>query len=157
MIGFIGNSLQLHPIMIAHNQLLSTTRSIPCWITSVFSSIVTNNEWRILAHTSNCLDRRPSGESLQFTNPLSFITSTRPWWKLPPPRYPLLCFMNALSRKQYINSPSNSLVSVATKHLVFSDLLPGSYSFAVICCNWNVISDLLLSNGRLLWLHHSGF
>jgi hypothetical protein len=44
MIGFIGTSLQLHSIMTAHNQWLSTTRSIPYWTTSVFSSTVTNDE-----------------------------------------------------------------------------------------------------------------
>jgi hypothetical protein len=33
--------------MTAHNQWLSTTRSIPYWTTSVFSSTVTNDERRI--------------------------------------------------------------------------------------------------------------
>jgi hypothetical protein len=47
------------------------------------------------------------------------------------------------------------MLSVATKHLVFSNLLPGNDSFADIRCNENVISDALLSSGRLLWLHHS--
>jgi hypothetical protein len=42
MTGFIGTSLQLHPIKTAHNQLLSKTRSISGWTTSVFSSIVTD-------------------------------------------------------------------------------------------------------------------
>jgi hypothetical protein len=32
---------------------------------------------------------------------------------------------------------------------VFSNLLPGNDSFAAIRCNGNVISGLLLSNGRL--------
>jgi hypothetical protein len=47
MIGFIGTSLQLQSIITAHNQWLSTTRSIPCWTTSVFSSTVTSDEQRI--------------------------------------------------------------------------------------------------------------
>jgi hypothetical protein len=38
---------------------------------------------------------------------------------------------------------------------VFSNLLPGNDSFVAIRCNGNVISDPLLSNGRLLLLHHS--
>jgi hypothetical protein len=41
MIVFVG-TLQLIPIITAHNQWLSKTRSIPCWTTSVFSSTVTN-------------------------------------------------------------------------------------------------------------------
>jgi hypothetical protein len=58
MTGFIGTSLQLQSVMTAHNQWLSTTRSIPFWTTSVFSSTVTNGEWRIPAHTLNCLEGR---------------------------------------------------------------------------------------------------
>jgi hypothetical protein len=34
--------LQLHPIITAHNQCLSKTRSIPYWTTIVFSSTATN-------------------------------------------------------------------------------------------------------------------
>jgi hypothetical protein len=41
MIRFIGASLQLHPIITAHNQWLPKTRSIPYWTTSVFCSTVT--------------------------------------------------------------------------------------------------------------------
>jgi hypothetical protein len=40
MTGFIGTSLQLQLIIIAHNQWLSPTRSIPCWTRSVFFSTV---------------------------------------------------------------------------------------------------------------------
>jgi hypothetical protein len=40
---------------------------------------------------------------------------------------------------------------------VFSSLLPGNYSFVAILCSGNMISDPLLSNGRLFRLHHSGF
>jgi hypothetical protein len=58
MIVFIGISLQLHSILTARNQWLSTTRSIPYWATSVFPS----TEWRIHAHTLNCFDRRLSVE-----------------------------------------------------------------------------------------------
>jgi hypothetical protein len=47
--------------------------------------------------------------------------------------------------------------SVATKHLVFSNLLPRNDSFAVIRFNGNVLSDPLLSNGCLLRLHHSRY
>jgi hypothetical protein len=43
------------------------------------------------------------------------------------------------------------------KHLMFSNMLPGSDSFTVIHCNGNVISVPLLSNGCLLWLYHSCF
>jgi hypothetical protein len=42
MIGFIGDSLQLQSIITAHNRLMSKTRSIPYWTTSVFSSTVTD-------------------------------------------------------------------------------------------------------------------
>jgi hypothetical protein len=42
LIGFIGTSLQLQPIITVHNQCLSKICSIPCWITSVFSSTVTD-------------------------------------------------------------------------------------------------------------------
>jgi hypothetical protein len=55
MIGFIGTFLQLQSIITAHNQWLSTTRSIPYWSTSVSSSTVTNDERRIAAHTLNSL------------------------------------------------------------------------------------------------------
>jgi hypothetical protein len=71
MIGFIGTSLQLQSIMAVHNQWLSTTRSIPYWTTSVFSSAVTNHKRRIPAHTLNCLERRLSEES---RNNLSLIS-----------------------------------------------------------------------------------
>jgi hypothetical protein len=40
MIRFIANSLQLQPIITAHSQWLSKTRSIPYWTMSVFSSAV---------------------------------------------------------------------------------------------------------------------
>jgi hypothetical protein len=40
--------------------------------------------------------------------------------------------------------------------LVYSNLLPGNDSFAVICCNGNMISEPLLSDGRvaLVFSHH---
>jgi hypothetical protein len=41
--GFIGTSLQLQSIITAHNRWLLTTRSIPYWTTSVFSSTVTSH------------------------------------------------------------------------------------------------------------------
>jgi hypothetical protein len=44
MTGFIRTSLQLQGIITAHNQWLLTTRSIPDWTMSVFSSTVTNEE-----------------------------------------------------------------------------------------------------------------
>jgi hypothetical protein len=50
---------------------------------------------------------------------------------------------------------------LSLKHLsrefVFSDLLPSNDSFVAIRCSWNVITQPLFSNGRLLWLHYSGF
>jgi hypothetical protein len=55
--------LQLQSVMTAHNQWLSKTRSIPYWITSVFSSTVMNDERLITAHILNCLERRLSDES----------------------------------------------------------------------------------------------
>jgi hypothetical protein len=42
MIGFIDASLQLQPIITAHSQWLSKTRSLPYWTTSVFSSPVSD-------------------------------------------------------------------------------------------------------------------
>jgi hypothetical protein len=40
---------------------------------------------------------------------------------------------------------------------VFSDLLPRNNSFVAIPCSGNVITESLLSNGRPLGLHYSGF
>jgi hypothetical protein len=62
MIGFIGTSLQLHSILTAYNQWLSTSRWIPFWTTSCFTSTVTNDERRIPAHTLNCHEGRLSHE-----------------------------------------------------------------------------------------------
>jgi hypothetical protein len=42
MIGFIDTSLQLQPIITAHNLWLPKTRPILYWTTSVFSSAVTD-------------------------------------------------------------------------------------------------------------------
>jgi hypothetical protein len=41
-LDLLALQLQLQSIITAHNQLLLKTRSIPCWITSVFSSTVTD-------------------------------------------------------------------------------------------------------------------
>jgi hypothetical protein len=59
MIGFSGTSLQLQLIITAHNQGLSTTRSIPCWTTSVFSSTATNDE-------NHCSDLELRSQCLEF-------------------------------------------------------------------------------------------
>jgi hypothetical protein len=48
--------------MTAQNHWLSAIGSIPYWTTRAFSSIVTNDERRIPAHTFNCFDRRLSDE-----------------------------------------------------------------------------------------------
>jgi hypothetical protein len=40
---------------------------------------------------------------------------------------------------------------------VFSNFLPSNDSFVAIRCSGNVISQPLISNGRLLRLYHSGF
>jgi hypothetical protein len=45
MNGFIGVPLQLHSILIAYDLWFSTIRSIPCWTTSAFPSIMTNEEF----------------------------------------------------------------------------------------------------------------
>jgi hypothetical protein len=71
MIVFIGTSLQLHSVMTAHNQWLSTTRSVPCETTSVFSSTVTNHERR----TKNRL-RLNSGLSYEWLIELSEFVTT---------------------------------------------------------------------------------
>jgi hypothetical protein len=42
MIGIVDTSLQLQPIITAHDQWLSNIRSIPYWTMSVFSSTVTD-------------------------------------------------------------------------------------------------------------------
>jgi hypothetical protein len=53
---------------------------------------------------------------------------------------------------------SESLTNLGLISRLFSNLLPGNDSFTVISsCNGNVISNPLLTNGRLLRLHHSGF
>jgi hypothetical protein len=62
MIVFFGTSLQLNSFMTACSEWLSTTSSIPCWITTVFPSTVTNDKRRILAHTLNWLELRLSVE-----------------------------------------------------------------------------------------------
>jgi hypothetical protein len=60
-------SLQFKPIITAHSQWLSKTRSIHYWSTSVFSSTVTNNKWRlspewILLHVLACSPFVTAGE-----------------------------------------------------------------------------------------------
>jgi hypothetical protein len=45
MIGFIGTFSQFQPVMTAHNQLLCTSRFIPCWTTNVFPSAMMNEEF----------------------------------------------------------------------------------------------------------------
>jgi hypothetical protein len=55
MMGFMGTSLQLKLIITVHDHWPSTTRSIPYWTTSAFSSPVTNDERRITARTLNSL------------------------------------------------------------------------------------------------------
>jgi hypothetical protein len=54
--------------MTAHNQWLSTTRFVPYWTASVFSSAVTNDERRITAYTSNSfwLGLRMNHDSFNF-------------------------------------------------------------------------------------------
>jgi hypothetical protein len=47
--------------------------------------------------------------------------------------------------------------SVVTGIYLFSGLLPSNNSFAPIRCSGNVITEPLLSNGRSLRLHYSGF
>jgi hypothetical protein len=64
MTGFIDTSLQVESIITAHNQFLSTTRYIPYWTTSVFSSTATNHERKIPDRTLNGLERHLSDESL---------------------------------------------------------------------------------------------
>jgi hypothetical protein len=51
--------LQLQPIITAHNQWPSKTRSIPYWTTNVLSSTGTNDERRLTAHSfyCDCLER----------------------------------------------------------------------------------------------------
>jgi hypothetical protein len=66
--------------MTAHNQWLPTTRSIPYWTTSVFSSAVTNAEQRINAHTLNSL----TNESI------TALTSRQPEYRSPSQTVPLL-------------------------------------------------------------------
>lgn len=70
-------------------------------------------------------------------------------------------FHESVVSESCVDSPSSSLffqvLYIATKHLMFSNLLLGNCSFTVMCCNKNEISDLLLSNGLLLRLHHSDF
>jgi hypothetical protein len=55
MTRFIGTYLQLQSIIIAHNQWLPKTYSIPYLTTSVFSTIVLNDERRISAHSLDSL------------------------------------------------------------------------------------------------------
>jgi hypothetical protein len=88
MIGFIGNSLQLQSTMTAHNQWLTTTRSIPYWSTSVFSSIVMNDERWITAHTLNSMN----DESLATEIYLTELTSRCPEYRSPPQTVPSFCY-----------------------------------------------------------------
>jgi hypothetical protein len=60
--------LQLQPIITAHNQWLPKTGSNPSWITSVFSSTVSNDDGRIASELvlgspfyCDCLERHLSG------------------------------------------------------------------------------------------------
>jgi hypothetical protein len=61
MIGFIGTSLT---ITTNYNSSQSVIVFIPYWTTSVFSSIVTNDGRRIIAHTLNSLTSLESHLSL---------------------------------------------------------------------------------------------
>jgi hypothetical protein len=83
--------LQIQPIITAHNQWLSTTRSAPYWTTSVFSPAwvtwfrFTNPLHLPLVSTPqlntqplNCLLNSLMNESLEITNVLFFITSREP-------------------------------------------------------------------------------
>jgi hypothetical protein len=70
--------LQLQPIITAHNQWLSKTRSISYWPTSVFSPTVTNDERRItpewiLLSVLTCAPFITSGESNRDHLVLQFI------------------------------------------------------------------------------------
>jgi hypothetical protein len=73
MTGFIATSLKLQSIMTAHNQWLSTTRSIPYWITSFYESQTKDSCSHIeLPYESNS---DSASDCIEFTNELSFITS----------------------------------------------------------------------------------
>jgi hypothetical protein len=54
MIGFIGTTLQLQPIMAAHSRWLSKTRSIPYWTTNIFSSTVTKAHCSLIELLFEC-------------------------------------------------------------------------------------------------------
>jgi hypothetical protein len=49
------------------------------------------------------------------------------------------------------------IASIVTGMSLFSSLLPSNDSFVAICCSGNMITEPLLSNGRPLRLHCSGF
>jgi hypothetical protein len=155
MVGFSGRLYYNYSYMTAHNQWLSTTRSIPYWTTSVFSSTVTNDEWRILAHTLNCLEGHLSDEwltihSLISITPISLLlystlllleVTNQLFLQLlggPHRRHRLEGYHYCVSRIRYLGNAS-----------VFSNLLPGKRPIRCYCFSGNVISGSLLSNGRL--------
>jgi hypothetical protein len=126
------------------------------WIYWHFFTITTNynsSHTELLLHDV-CLTnlRQISGRSPLLTNEFPFYNCQRTEQRSPPPRVPLLLFMSALSRTPCVNSEAETVWFLS----VYS-LLPGNGLFVAIRCSGNVISEPLLSNGRLLRLHHSGF
>jgi hypothetical protein len=70
---------------------------------------------------------------------------------------PLLFSVSSFTTKRLEQFLCYSVLSVAMKHVVICNWIPGSDSFIAIHCSENVIFDPLLSNGRLLRLQYSGF
>jgi hypothetical protein len=127
MIGFIGTSLQLEPIITAHNQWLSTTRSIPYWTTSVFSFTVTNDERRFTAQSFSCLERSLPDESL--TNELRLFynfQATRIEAITSKSEFILLLFMFcwlAPKRRNVLLSNGGSTVDCVTSKCVYRSVV----------------------------------
>jgi hypothetical protein len=144
MIGFIGTSLQLQFIMTV--QYMTVYDSfILCWTTSVFSSTVTNDEWRITAHKLSCLERRLSDESLLRMNYDSVITSRWPENRSPYRTVPLL--LCSLSRESVLATcyppMTRSLIFVAAGTGVYR-----SVAQKIVIFRPNIIVEFATSHDR---------
>jgi hypothetical protein len=144
--------------MTVHNPWLAKTRSIPYWLTSVFSSTASNDERRIIAHTLTYLERSLTDESLLRMNYDSFITSRQPDYRSPYQAVPLLfsvfrCHGNLCSTNRCL---ANGLPLLAFRRCLPKRYLAMDYSvtlFKFIHCSITTFNFLF----RIMRFNHIGF
>jgi hypothetical protein len=145
MIAFIGTFLQLHPIIIAHHQWLSKTRSIPYWTMSVFSSY---SDWL--------------GSDLRIGRFFSFhIVTCLRFWDFPFSRLLRL----AGSRWRYSTPPPHGFYhwlwicfTVDNSWARTTSKTPMCYCYMRVRFSGNVLTEPVPRNGRLCirLLHNNG-